>query len=332
MSNNYRKTLAQAGLVVCLGVASACGADPQPPTTPVAYDQAFAETWRDGKAELASYDLVYPRYGELRTGTAVAITVTEPFLPGPRVKADQAGGDSYEVVKLNLAEDFQTGIYDYNLMTSVFVATQPANGLPAGAATKVSFSAQEWCGMAYQQALFSKPQRGTPGVQVDSHSYFEGEADQRQTLDRPDGALSEDELMLWARGLAGPSLKPGERVEGVAVFRSAAVQRLQHKPAAWDEVTLSRQAESQQVTVPAGEFACEVFTAEVSSDIGGRAYTFYVDADPQSARRVVKVTRDDGYELQLRGAERLPYWQQHGNADEGQLPAIGLQRRGPGQM
>jgi hypothetical protein len=308
-----------------------CGADAQP-TEPVAYGPEFNQTWRDGKAEMAAYDLIYPRYGERRTGTAVAVTVTEPFLPGPRVKADRAGGDSYGVLKLNLAEDFQTGVYDYNLMTSVFVATEPANGLPAGAATKVSFSAQEWCGHVYQQALFSKDQGRQAGVRQDFHSYFEGQADQQTSLGHPAEGIAEDALILWARGLAGPAVPPRGGAVTVPTYRSLAIQRLQHVEGAWDQVTLTRQDVRQDLEVPAGTFSCEVAVAEVSSAAGDRTYTFYVDTAEDGDRRLVKMTRSDGYELTLRGAERLPYWNQNGNADEDKLESFGLERRAAGRM
>ena len=291
------------------------------------YGSAFAETWRDGKAELAGYDLTYPRYGELRRGTAVAVTVTEPFNGEKRVKADAAGEGTYEVVKLNLAEDFQTGVYDYNLMTSVFVATESANGLPAGSATKVSFSAQEWCGQVYQHAWFGRPGRARPGVRLVWHSYFEQEADGTALMDHPAGGIAEDALMLWARGLAGPGLEAGAGARW-PVFRSLAVQRLGHVGPAWVEAALSRDAETARVRTPAGEFGCDVYRAEVE----GREYAFYVDTAEGGDRRVVKVTRSDGYELVLRGVERLPYWRLNGNADEGQLEEFGVSRRGAGEV
>lgn len=302
------------------------------PWTPPAYDGAFSKTWQDGNAELASYKLTYPRYGELREGTAVAVTVTEPFDPKARVKADQVRADSYNVVKLNLAEDFQTGVYDYNLMTSVFVATSGANGLPAGSPTKVSFSSQEWCGHVYQQALFSKSKRGTPGVRQSSHSYFEGEADQQLQMDHPAGGIAEDALILWARGLAGPHVATSRESVEVPVYRSMAVQRLQHVPAKWDTATLARGDTLRTVETPAGSFDCEVFTAEVDSDAGHRSYVFFVDNAPDGDRRLIKMTRSDGYEMLFVAAERLPYWRLNGNADEGELEKIGLERRGGGQM
>lgn len=315
------------------------------PWQPPSYDKAFGQVWYDGKAELASYDLTYPRYGELRHGTAVAVTVTEPFDPTARVKADQVRDDTYNVVKLNVAEDFQTGVYDYNLMTSVFVAVSPANGLPAGSATKVSFSAQEWCGHAYTQALFSAAQGRTPGVRQASHSYFEGEADQSLTLDHPAGGLAEDALMLWARGLAGPTLEPGQSTT-VPVYRSLAIQRLRHTTPEWETAKLMRSGgDPETIETAAGTYECDLYIAQIGlpeldldklprgdKPNADRTYIFYIDTADGGDRRLIKMTRSDGYELVLAGVDRMPYWSQHDNADEKQLEKLNLHRRGPGTM
>ena len=328
---------AAAGLLGLAGVLGAGACSGQAPGegdggdggaggwTPPTYGDDFAAVWRDGRAELAGYDLTYPRYGQPRTGTAVMVTVTEPFNGEKRVKADAAGDETYEVVKLNLAEDFQTGVYDYNLMTSVFVATESANGLPAGSPTKVSFSAQEWCGQVFQQALFSKPRRGRSGVELATYSYFEDEADRpMDRMDHPAGGLAEEALVLWARGLAGPTLGRGESVE-LPVFRGLAVQRLGHVGPAWVAATLSRGEETEAIDTPsAGAFDCEVYRARVE----GRDYAFYVDAAADGQRRIVKMTRSDGYALVLRGVERLPYWRLNGNADEAELEKFGMPRGG----
>ena len=78
--------------------------------------------WSDNKAELAGYKLETPRYGEQRTGHAVAIFVTETLAHDSRVKTNKPqDGSHYPVMKLNLTKDFQTGIYDYNTMLSAFV-------------------------------------------------------------------------------------------------------------------------------------------------------------------------------------------------------------------
>ena len=87
------------------------------------FDRTFWSTWGDGQAELAGYDLTIPRYNQPRRGVAVTIFVTETFSNSARVKADPGkhpASDEFPVMKLNLVKDYQTGIYDYNEMTSSF--------------------------------------------------------------------------------------------------------------------------------------------------------------------------------------------------------------------
>lgn len=282
------------------------------------FGSAFWEHWGDGRAEVAGYDLVTPRYGEERRGTAVAIFVTEPFLEAERVKAEEAGPGTFQVLKLNLVQDFPTGIYDYNLMTSAFVALEPVADLPAGAPAKVSFSAQEWCGHVYQQALFEGG-----GVGLTLHSYFEGEADREERLAGGPG-LSEDALLLWARGLAWPKVAPGE-TPAVPVLTSLERSRLRHREAAWEEAELSRSAETREVTVPAGSFEVEEARATLRGATGERTWTFWVEkAEP---RRIVAWETSEGERAELLGSDRLPYWELNGPGGEEYLERIGLEPR-----
>ena len=294
---------------------SACAA----PEVPL-YGPDFASVWHDGQAELAGYDLTYPRYGEIRAGTAVAITVTEPFTWSPRVKAD--GSDTFGVVKLNLAEDFPTGVYDYNLMTSAFVATAPVEGLPAGAPVKVTFTAQEWCGHAFQQAVFF------PGkVEHVGFSYFDGEEHEEQAFKHRGPVLAEDALFLWARGLAAPAVAPGEGLE-VALYRSAAVVRLLHEPQAIDEAELERTGSTVEMDTALGRITVRKATVEVDrDDAPGLEYAFWVEE--ASPHRIVKWTRSDGYEAVLTGVDRMPYWSMNGPGGEEALSRIGLEKRAP---
>ncbi len=111
----------------------------------------FETYWHDGKAELNGYRLTVSRYGQPRTGRAVAIYVTEPFSKSKRVKVDDPTknpGGVEDVLKLNLVRDFQTGIYDYNTMVSVFVRS--ADFSPV----KTSFSSAEWCGHVFEEQTF----------------------------------------------------------------------------------------------------------------------------------------------------------------------------------
>jgi hypothetical protein len=283
----------------------------------VEFDSAFWKHWGDGKAELAAYDLVYPRYGEPRTGRAVSIFVTETFGNARRVKAErpQGGGERFPVMKLNLVQDFPTGVYDYNVMTSAFVALEPVNGRPAGTPTKISFSSQEWCGHVYAQALFDER-----ALRFDSHSYFDEEADERRELEFPAGGLAQDALPFWARGWSGPRLNPGESRE-VPLLRSFEAVRLEHRPLVWERATLRRGPAAETIRVPAGEFEVERYTAEIGRGADRRVWTWFVEkAAPQ---RIVRWSHDGGLEANLRGSKRLAYWQMSGRAFERAVAEFG---------
>ena len=117
---------------------------------PVASDPAFGTYWHDGKAELDGYRYTVTRYGRERRGHAVAVYVTEPFSRSLRVKVDDPSRnpkDTFDVLKLNLIRDFQTGIYDYNTMTSLFVRSGDFEPV------KLSFVSTEWCGNVYEELL-----------------------------------------------------------------------------------------------------------------------------------------------------------------------------------
>lgn len=177
-----------AAVLACAQVRASGAA--QPPEV----DDAFWKHWGDGKAELAGYALSFSRYGQSRQGVAVTIFVTETLSRSLRVKADpgkHAADDVLPVMKLNLVRDFQTGVYDYNMMTSSFVTLAPSEGLPKGSPSKVSMSSQEWCGHVFHQLLFD---RNTVAEQM--HSYFDGEGDKAQTLSFPEGGRAGWRLAL----------------------------------------------------------------------------------------------------------------------------------------
>ena len=133
---------------ILLGVLAACLAGAAAPLPCAAGDPPFDAYWRDGKAELDGYRLTVERYGHTRHGRAVAIYVTEPFSRSKHVKLDDASknpGDALDVLKLNLVRDFQTGVYDYHTILSLFA--NEADFAPV----KVAFSSSEWCGQVYEE-------------------------------------------------------------------------------------------------------------------------------------------------------------------------------------
>lgn len=297
---------------------------PLPDTGTLAYGPEFWQVWGDGQAELAGYALRTPRYGSLRDGTAVTIFVTEPFSNEVRVKADpgkHAKSDEFPVMKLNLMEDFPTGVYDYNVMTSVFVALQPVNGRPAGRATKIAFSAQEWCGQVYHQLLFDQER-----IRSTLHSYFDGEGDEQRDLPAPREGLSEDELLFWARGMAEPKLQPGQS-RSLPLLPSLKRARFAHQALGWREVRISRSVTRETVELPAGSFETEVYTAEIP---GGLTRTYYVET--AMPHRVVRWTTSEGEAAELLNSTRAKYWELNGPQGAERLRELGLSPRPPRTM
>jgi len=274
--------------------------------------QDFWKHWGDGQAEVNGYRLTQPRYGATRSGTAVLVYVTETFSDRLRVKTDsggQPGDETFPVMKLNAVRDFQTGVYDYNVMTSTFLRVKA--GWPLA---KVSFSSQEWCGHVWHQLI-------PRGDQIDGvwHSYFEGEADGEETLENPEDGVLEDALPIVLRGWKGELVKPGES-RTVPFLPSLFYSRLNHVPLAWTTATVTRSGETSSISVPAGSF--EVTTYEVDVE-GGRQLTFEIEA--AAPWRLVRQAGPDGEELALAGSKRLAYWKLNAPGGEKHLEDIGLE-------
>jgi hypothetical protein len=273
--------------------------------------QDFWKHWGDGNAELNGYRLEQPRYGSVRSGTAVMIFVTEDFDDAARVKNEGRGepqGEVFPVLKLNHVRDFQTGIYDYNVMTSVFLRVR--RGWPV---RKVSFSSQEWCGHVWDQLL---PRDG--GVQQTWHSYFQAEADGQRRLELPEGAVFGDAVPLLVRDWTGEWVKPGESRE-VPWLPTLLEARFAHLPVAWGRATVSRSASPREVKVPAGTFSVEEWRVAVA---GGGTTTWLVEAE--APWRIVGWSGGDGEKGELLGTTRLPYWQLNGPEGEAKLKELGL--------
>jgi hypothetical protein len=178
-------------------------------------DSAFKSFWFSGKAELSSYHLTQSRYGEDREGSATILFVTEDFLSRSLVKKEFATKEAaYTVLKTNFIRDFTTGIYDYNLMSSVFTPVhQPA------AATKVTTSVQEWCGHSWLQI-----NRSYPGYDIRAYSYFQAVADTHLSMKN---VLLEDNLWNQIR-LDPASIPMGEQL----LLPGTQAIRLKHLPLA----------------------------------------------------------------------------------------------------
>lgn len=292
-------------------VLTACTAGAAPPSAgPSQAPAGLWEHWGDGQAELAGYTLAIPRYGQIRTGEAVLVFVTEDLAASSLVKAESPQPDAFPVIKLNDTRDFQTGIYDYNLMTSVFV---PLDGRTTrGTPSKIAFSSQEWCGHVFDQVRI----RGTRGTHT-WHSYFEGEADGSESLDVPANALFGDAMNVVVRDVSGTLVEPGASRE-VAYWPRTQHSRFVHVEPDFVEATLAREAETREVTVPAGTFEVRRTTLVV----GARTGTWDVEVAPP--HRLIAWGWSDGERAELTGTARLPYWRLNSNGDEDLRARLGL--------
>lgn len=270
---------------------------------------SFGEYWHDGKAELDGYRLTVSRYGEERAGTCVMVYVTEPFSESKNVKVDDPQrdpADTFDALKLNIVRDFQTGIYDYNTMVSVFVRS--SNFAPA----KISFTSAEWCGHVYEELVF-----GAEGINGYYYSYFEDESGPRALDNAPQG-VAEDNLFVLLRGLRGDYLEPGESRE-VRLLPSVYFGRLAHKKPEWTSAEISRSPETERIQVPAGDFSTMVYNVRVAD---GRTGTFHIEAE--YPHRIVRWHMLPDVKGELTGSARLEYWRLNGNGDESYLEKLGL--------
>jgi len=279
----------------------------------LAVSPQFADHWFDGNAEVAGYALRQSRYGQQRTGQVVWVFVTEPFSESARVKADPGmhpESDTFQVLKLNAIKDYQTGIYDYNLMTSVFVGLEGHGGRPAGRPAKITFSAQEWCGNTFEELLFEPDT-----IERRAFSYFDGEGDQTGTIDFGADGVTAAQLPVLVRGIPEP-LPPGEPMT-VPLLRDLEIAVLEHEGHEVEQATVTRGREVRTVETPAGRF--EVHEVTVRAPSGSWTYA----VEHAFPHRVIRWEgpRDAGV---LTGVARMPYWQLNREGGEAALKQIGL--------
>jgi len=175
-------------------------------------NQSFKDLWYDGKAEIATYELNQARYGEIHKGKAVLIFVTEPFSKKNQVKSDTPGQDVISILKMNATRKFNTGLYPYSTMQSVFTPVEKKDGRSS---LKTTTSSQEWCGHTFQQLnLKGKHYQST------LFSYFESEGDEVTQLDK---ATLEDEIFNLIR-IAPKELPQGD----IKIIPSTLFTRFKH--------------------------------------------------------------------------------------------------------
>ena len=262
----------------------------------------FKDYWYNGTAEITSYSLEQARYGEIREGNAVLIYVTEPFLPGLQVKADNNDSDNIPVLKLNTTKNYITGIYPYSIMTSSFYPVHDHQH-----ALKLSFSSQEWCGHVYAQL------NNKEDFEIMSHSYFGSEADQEYQIEK---ANLEDEI--WNKIRINPNALP---IGEISMIPSLEFIRLTHKELkaykATTSITKSDGLNSYEITYPELERTLKInfqnkfpYTIESWTDTSKDGFGDRAKVLTSTATIINRIT--------------TPYWQQKSNKDLYLRDSLGL--------
>jgi hypothetical protein len=269
--------------------------------------EEFWSTWSDGMAEVNAYQIDQNRYGEKRSGHIYLIYVTEPFSRKRKVKVseyDAQNSDHTIALKLNIIERFQTGIYDYRLMTSHFVdATRQMRPI------KSVFSSQEWCGVTYERLEWSDREAT---LIVDS--YFDGES-QRETFDQH--LWSVDHLLITARGLQRGGPFEVTSLDGPWIG-SAKDRRMKHLPTALYSAKPHFQSPTHLRT-PLGQTEVRPLSYQKASGA-----SCILSIELQSPHRIMGWRCNDGEIAKLLRSKRLPYWKLTRAADRGSLKGLGV--------
>jgi len=181
-----------------------------------AIQRSLSDYWYQGKAEITHYDLEQARYGEMHRGDAVLIFVTEDFLTSKQVKLEdysKGNAGAVPILKLNFTKTFDTGIYPYTMMKSVF---SPLDLKTFPHALKINATILEWCGQVFTQINNKKE-----GLNVKSFSYFEKEGDEEFLLNT---TFLEDEI--WTRIRIAPDQLP---LGDLKIIPGTLASRLRHK-------------------------------------------------------------------------------------------------------
>jgi hypothetical protein len=252
-------------------------------------DPNFNQYWYAGKAELNSYDYTINRYDETRKGYAVMVFVTEDLSKSKQVKLDNpaaAGTDRVPVLKLNALQRFQTGIYDYSLMSSIFTPVDIQN-YPHS--LKLTTTVQDWCGHVFSQLNLTDK-----GYLISQYSYFETEGD---NVSDTEGGMLEDEIFTRLR------INPESVVsKSVKMIPNLTYTRLRHKPIA---------PQNASIDIKQGEKGLKTCSINYP-DIKRRLEVYFEAAFPHKIMGFKEYNGEKVMsEVNIRKTVMSAYWEQH---------------------
>jgi hypothetical protein len=264
-------------------------------------DNNFNAYWYAGKAEINSYDYFIDRYDQPRKGYAVMVFVTEDFSKSKHVKLDdpaKAGDDRVPVLKINALQKFNTGIYDYSMMSSIFTPVD-LNKNPRS--LKMTTTVQDWCGHIFTQIDEKKDK-----YHISQYSYFEMEGDKASDTE---GALLEDEILTRLR------INPANVPTGdVKLIPNLTYTRLRHKG-----------IEPLAAKIEIKDIANKQRSLVVKYTAGRRLEIDYEAAFPYRIMRIGEYNGDKKMsEAILKKSIMSDYWTKNGNQDAGLRTDLGI--------
>lgn len=293
-------------ILFCLVLAvffSRAGTKEWAPSFPLSFGQGSQWT---GKAEIAEYEGDITRYGQKRHANLILVSVLEPFDLKETVKSETGIG-AVTAFKQNQVLTYQTGVYPYRQMNSLF--WNPGSG----ALWKAVMTTQEWCGQTFKEV---RPMPG--GVRMTFHSYWQGEAsgDMRIKANEFQGPpILYDELPMLVRS---PAFAVYRRVQVFPLLMSSQVFRPD-----WDIYGERRKPEFERARVLPDTISVAGLAegrkllrivVEVQRDGRTLRDVFYVDSDSPS-RTLLRWERHDGSTLTLKRVTFSDYWRRNHNGD-----------------
>ena len=275
---------------------------------------AFNAYWYANGAELSRFELRQARYGAYHSGDAVMVFVTESLNRHTQIKADRPGPQDIPVLKLNAVRKFNTGIYPYSTMTSVFspVETVTAPVLPL----KITTTVQEWCGHIYMQL-----NREDAGWRYAARSYFEADGERD---DRFGPVFPEDAIWNLIR------IAPSQLPQGaVTVLPGTLFSRLTHRRLKPQQAQARLQMGSHR---DANGRNLLQYTLNLT-DVQRRLVIWFEEAFPHRIEGWEEHGRTpQGKKMVTRARRthllRLEYWNHHFNRDRALRLRLGLREDG----
>ena len=267
----------------------------------ISINEIFNDYWYSGKAEISSYSLKQARYGEIRDGEVVLVFVTEPFSLSKQVKLDnpqKAGNDNVSVLKLNHVRKFNTGIYDYSIITSTFT---PINSKKHPFTLKATTSIQEWCGHTFTQLNLDDNT-----YRFKQFSYFESDGDEEKTINV---ALLEEDLMTRIR------INKGQLPEGeINLIPSTIYSRFNYKKMDVEKANISKTTSENKL----------IYTIKYQNI----DRTISIDVENKFPYKILGWSEDNGTGLittaKLKASSNEPYWKQKKLSDQSKRKELKL--------